>query len=230
VGARLLRRFRAPLSFGKPLVRGWRAGLYRLLLRTPQDEKPFFELLRSMLDQGREVTLGELLEAAGEQTYGLLILLLAMPSLVPGLNVGAAPVGGLGIMALGLQMSVGVPHPWVPAKVQAQVLHQGKVKHALARLEETLDRFRLKDSKRQHLNRVWTGLVIAWLGFLLAIPVPLPFGNIAPAAVLLLMGAALLEERPSWAWLAALGALGITIYFGLSFDLIVVTVRRFLPQ
>jgi hypothetical protein len=64
------------------------------------------------------------------------------------------------------------------------------------------------------------GLLIAWTAFLLAIPVPIPFGNILPAAVLVLLGAALLEERPSWGWIGAGGSVGISIYFGLSFDLI----------
>ena len=174
-----------------------------------------------MLDSQEQVTLGRVLEAAGEQTYGLLVLLLSLPSLVPGLNVGAAPVGGLGILALGCQMALGVPSPWVPERVKAQELHQGKIKDALARVESALDRLRLRDARRRPLNQGWMGLLIAWTGFLLAIPVPLPFGNILPAAVLVLLGAALLEERPSWGWMGAAGSVAITIYFGLSFDMIV---------
>ncbi len=205
---------------------GKAGSLSRWLLRSPKEDPPFFEVLRGLLGAGQPVTLEDLLHAAGEQTYGLLVLVLALPSLVPGINVGAAPVGGLGIMALGLQMAAGVPHPWLPAKVRRQPLHQGRIKQALARLESALDRFRLKDAQRRRLNPFWTGLWIAWVGFLLAIPVPLPFGNIAPALVLVLMGAALLEERPSWAWLAFAAGLGITAYFGLSFQLIVVAIRK----
>ena len=187
--------------------------------------KPFFETLHALLDAEGEITLGELLDAAGEQSYGLLVLLLSLPSLIPGLNVGAAPVGGLGIMALGCQMALGVPSPWVPDRVKAQSLHQGRIKDALARVETALDRLRLRDARRRPLNHGWMGLLIAWSAFLLTIPVPIPFGNILPAAVLVLLGAALLEERPSWGWIGAAGSIGITVYFGLSFDLIVKAVR-----
>ena len=182
--------------------------------------KPFFETLHALLDAEGEITLGELLDAAGEQTYGLLTLLLSLPNLIPGLNVGLAPVGGLGLMALGVQLAWGTPHPWVPRRVQAQPIHKGRIKNALAQLEIQLERLRWRGATRRPLNRRWTGACLAWTGFLLAIPVPLPFGNQLPAAILCLLGAALLEERPTWAWIGAAASLGNTLYFASSFGLI----------
>lgn len=186
----------------------------------PSAPKPFFETLHALLDAEGEITLGELLDAAGEQTYGLLTLLLSLPNLVPGLNVGLAPVGGLGLMALGAQMAWGIPHPWVPRRVQAQPIHKGRIKNALARLEIHLERLRWPGAHRRPLNHRWVGACLAWTGFLLAIPVPLPFGNQLPAAILCLLGAALLEERPTWAWIGAAASLANTIYFASSFGLI----------
>lgn len=188
--------------------------------------RPFFSTLHALLDAEEEITLGELLDAAGEQTYGLLVLLLSLPNLIPGLNVGLAPVGGIGLMALGAQLAWGTPHPWVPQRIQTQPIHKGRIKEALARLEVQLSRLRLRGSERRTLNRRWTGACVAWTGFLLAIPVPVPFGNQLPAAILCLLGAALLEERPSWAWIGALGSFGNTLYFGLSFDLILRAFRK----
>lgn len=183
-------------------------------------QKPFFETLHTLLDAEGEITLGELLDAAGEQTYGLLVLLLSLPNLVPGLNVGLAPVGGIGLVALGAQLAWGTPHPWVPRRVQDQAIHKGRIKNALARLETQLDRLRWRSAGRRPINRRWVGACIAWTGFLLAVPVPLPFGNQLPAAILCLLGAALLEERPTWAWIGAAGALANTLYFASSFGLI----------
>nr|WP_306672070.1 exopolysaccharide biosynthesis protein [Geothrix sp. SG10] len=188
--------------------------------------KPFFETLHALLDAEGEITLGELLDAAGEQTYGLLTLLLSLPSLVPGLNIGLAPVGGIGLMALGVQLAWGTPHPWVPQRVQAQPIHKGRIKNALAKLETQLDRFRWRSALRRPINHRWIGACIAWTGFLLAVPVPLPFGNQLPAATLCLLGAALLEERPTWAWIGAAGSLANTLYFAFSFDLIVRTFMK----
>jgi len=182
--------------------------------------KPFFETLHALLDAEGEITLGELLDAAGEQTYGLLVLLLSLPNLIPGLNVGLAPIGGIGLIGLGAQLAWGTPHPWIPRKVQAQPIHKGRIKDALAKLETQLERFRWSGAERRPLNRRWIGACISWTGFLLAVPVPLPFGNQLPAAILCLVGAALLEERPTWAWIGAAGALGNTLYFASSLGFI----------
>ena len=182
--------------------------------------RPFFRLLGKLLDREPEVTLGHVADVAAEQTCGLLVLLLALPGLIPGLNVGAAPLGGAGIMLIGLQMARGTPRPWLPPRLRRVVLHKGKVKAALARLESALERFRAHRGKRRALNLRWTGVLILWIGLLLAVPVPLPFANILPAAVLCLVGAALLEERPVWGWLGLACALVTTGYFLLSFHLV----------
>jgi hypothetical protein len=191
------------------------------LSRWQRRRRPFFHLLHSLLDQEPEVTLGHLADVAAEQTAGLLILLLALPSLVPGLNVGTAPVGGVAIMTIGAQMAAGVARPWIPERIRRQTLHKGKVKEALARIEALLERYGPGRPRRRTLNPRWTGVLILWIGFLLALPVLLPFANILPAAVLCLVGAALLEERPAWGWLGLACALGTTLYFAASFRLIV---------
>lgn len=188
--------------------------------------KPFFATLHALLDAEGEITLGELLDAAGEQTYGLLVLLLSLPNLIPGLNLGLAPVGGIGLMALGTQLAWGTPHPWIPQRIQAQPIHKGRIKNALAKLEYQLNRFRWRGAVQRPLSHRWMGGAIAWTGFLLAIPVPLPFGNQLPAAILCLLGAALLEERPAWAWLGAAASLGNTLYFASSFSLILRTLAK----
>ena len=189
--------------------------------RVQPTPKPFFATLHALLDAEGEITLGELLEAAGEQTYGLLVLLLSLPNLIPGLNVGLAPVGGIGLVALGVQLAWGKAQPWVPRRIKAQPIHKGRIKDALAKFETQLSRFRWQGSQRRHLSPRWMGAIIAWTGFLLALPVPLPFGNQLPAATLCLLGAALLEERLAWAWIGAAASLGNTLYFAFSFDLIV---------
>ncbi len=188
--------------------------------------RPFFGLLRQLLDQQEEVTLGQVSELAMEQTSGLLVLLLALPSLIPGLNVGAAPIGGCAIIAIGAQMARGRTRPWLPERIRRQALHKGKIKEALARLETFLDRYRLPRLRRRALNPRWTGVLIAWIGLLLALPLPLPFANVLPAGVLCLVGLALLQERPAWGWLGALAALGTTFYFAASFNLVLATVHK----
>jgi len=188
--------------------------------------RPFFRILHDLLDRKGEITLEQLFSVSGRQTYGLLILLLSLPSLVPGLNVGAAPVGGLVILALGAQLALGVHHPRVPQRIRKQRLHKGRVQEALARFERILQGLRLRPHRNRELSHGWIGILVLWTAFLLALPVPLPLANIAPALVLCLLGAALLEERSDWAWLGSAGTLAVTIYFALSLDGILRALHR----
>ena len=230
--SRLLSRSRRPDGPREP---GSRRGTWKAVARAlqpqpvqlKQPDRPFFTAVRELLDQRPGVTFGALADAAGEQTSGLLVLLLTLPSLVPGLNLGTAPVGGLGIMALGFQMVRGRTQPWLPERVRRQPVHPGKMKAALARIEGYLARFGQPGRPHRTLSPRWMGLLVAWAGFLLFLPVPLPFGNQFPALTLLILGAALLEERPLWSWIGAAVCLANTLYFALSFHLIIRECARF---
>lgn len=178
----------------------------------------FFEKLHARLDLEAGLTLGAFIEEAGDQTFGLLVLLLSLPSLIPAVNVPFALLGGLALIGLGLQMALGSGKPSLPSRLENQSLHKGKIKEALAAFERQLDR--LPSGPRRPLNRRWIGLWVTWTAFLLFMPVPLPFANILPAAALCLLGAALMEERPLWGRMGVLGSFGVTMYFGYSFDMI----------
>lgn len=206
---------------------GIRLRLLRLLAPIVDSRRPgnpFFQTLHRLLGQDGDVSLGELMDAAGEQTYGLLILVSGLTSFIPGISMA----GGLVALVLGLEMAWGVPHPWLPKRLKAVQLHRGRVKDALAKFETWLDRLGRKGRGGRPLNQRWMGMMIAWTAFLLALPVPpiIPLGNAIPAATLCLQGAALLEERPAWAWLGALGMLATTVYLALSFDLILRALMR----
>lgn len=188
--------------------------------------RSFFEKLHARLDMEADLTLGAFIEEAGDQTFGLLVLLLSLPSMIPGVNVPLALLGGLALIGLGLQMVLGSGKPALPLRLKNQSLHNGKIKEALAAFERQLDR--LPSGSRRTLNRRWMGLWVTWTAFLLFIPVPLPFGNILPAVTLCLLGAALMEERPLWGWLGVLGSLGVTAYFGYSFDVVLKSLHHLL--
>lgn len=192
-------------------------------MATPE---PFFEALHGLLERDGCITLGELVEAAGEQALGLLVLLLALPSLVPVVDVPSAPLGGAAIIGLGWRMARGDAKPWLPERIRKMELQRGRVKETLARVDRLMARLRLDRLERRPLSQRWMGALMAWTGLLLAIPVPVPFGNIFPAATLAILGIALLGERPGLGWIGALASLGITLYFALSADLISHEIRR----
>lgn len=177
---------------------------------------PLFQALESLLDQEGSVSLGELLDRAGTQTYGLGIVLLSATCFVPGVANGVA----LGTLVLGLQMAWGDPHPWIPGRVQRIRVHRGRVKAILARIESLIARLGRRVGPRKPLTQRLLGLLVAWTAFLLALPLVIPLSNLLPGVALILIGMGLLEEWPFLAWLGALGSLATTLYFALSAELI----------
>ena len=65
---------------------------------------------------GARITLGEMAEAFGDRAFGLLILLLCLPSLLPGM----ASVFGIPMLILGAQMGMGRRVPKLPRFIARQ--------------------------------------------------------------------------------------------------------------
>ncbi|MBI4912621.1 MAG: exopolysaccharide biosynthesis protein [Acidobacteria bacterium] len=179
------------------------------------EERPFFGALKDLLDREPDATLGRLLDEAGEQVYGLTVLLLALLTFIP----GVANVLSLATLLVGLQMLWGSPHPWLPRALQGHVLHRGRIKELLGQIEARLEWFLKRPRIRRRPSLRFLGFLVAWAAFIAALPIPLPFANALPAAALVLMGVALLEEWPRLAWFGALLTLTTTVYFALSFEL-----------
>ena len=69
---------------------------------------------------GDRITLGEMAEAFGDRAFGLLILLLLLPSLLPGM----ASVFGTPVMILGIQMGLGMQAPRLPRFIARQSIRR----------------------------------------------------------------------------------------------------------
>jgi hypothetical protein len=95
-------------------------------------------------------------------------------------------------------------------------MRRGRIKEALAKMEEHLAPLRVKRAPKRAVNRRFLGFVVVWTAFLATLPIPLPFANVLPAASLVLMGMSLLEEWPLLMWIGLGGSLGTTVYFALA--------------
>lgn len=69
---------------------------------------------------GDRITLGEMAEAFGDRAFGLLILLLLLPSLLPGM----ASVFGTPVLLLGIQMGLGMQVPKLPRFIARQTIRR----------------------------------------------------------------------------------------------------------
>jgi len=181
-----------------------------VVTRTPQ--RPFFTALHELLDRHPVISLGQLLDEAGEQVWGLTVLVLAMLTFIP----GVANLVSVATLLVGVGMMRKAPHPWLPARLQTLELHRGRVKEMLAKVESRLAWLARGTRVRRAPSPRFLGFLVAWSAFLALLPIPLPFANLFPAVALVLFGVALLEEWPSLAWYGAALGLGTTVYFAFS--------------
>jgi hypothetical protein len=136
---------------------------------------------------GERISLGDMAEAFGDRAFGLLLLLLLLPGLLPGM----ASVFGTPLLILGVQMGLGLRVPKLPKILARQTIKR-------------TDLLRLASASSKGLNRIeryvrprpgfFTGpigeRIIGWLTAYVAIMLILPgpgtngppaFGNIVMA-------------------------------------------------
>lgn len=154
------------------------------------------ELLTELVElaRQRDVALGELLQRFGRRSFGVLLLVITLPAFVP-LPVGGGLVGPL-IMLLGLQLALGYPQPWLPRRLRELKLRHETLQAALQRLIGPMRRVeRLArpawPALRGRGALAFSGVVLAWLG--LALAMPIPFTNYPLGLLLLVYAIGLIE-------------------------------------
>jgi hypothetical protein len=146
------------------------------------------------LDDAR--TVGDVFETTRHAGFGFLAAFLALASVpVPLLSLPF----GLAVAGLGVQLALGRDAPWLPRRVRALSLEPGLGRRLHARLGrwsarlERLSRPRLGAFTRGRVLRL-VGLGLLFEGIGLALPMPMPGGNVMFAAPIILYGVGLLEE------------------------------------
>jgi len=86
---------------------------------------PISRLIAEVVERcpGERITLGEMAEAFGDRAFGLLILLLCLPGLLPGM----ASIFGTPMLILGVQMGLGFRQPKLPSFIARQILKRTDV-------------------------------------------------------------------------------------------------------
>ncbi len=177
----------------------------------------------------RPLTLNELLERTEGRSIYLVVIVLCLPFLIPLSVPGLSSVMGSIIIWLMLRQIVGKA-PRLPrflgerqlsARVQRRLL-SGSIR--VLRALEKLTRPR----RTQWLTWRWAvavnSLVIASLGFLLALPLPSPpffLTNSVPAYAIVVLAASLMEEDGVMVWFGYALALVNVVFFGLLAGVIV---------
>lgn len=165
----------------------------------------------------RAVTLREVMAVMQGRGFTLLLVVLALPFCTPIPMMGLSAPFGLVIALIGLRMSLG-QKPWLPARLLdttlpprffATLLEAGR--RVIRILEWGLRPRHMYLVDHRVLHHFY-GVLIFLAGFLLLLPVPVPFANFFPAVVVVLTASALMQ-RDGYAALAAMALFAVTLGF-----------------
>ena len=162
-------------------------------------------------ERSEKVTLADILELAGERTFGFFLVLLAMPSALPVPAPGYSIPFGILILSMAIQLVKGREEPWFPRWFRNGSVSLTKVQKLikaavpwLKRLEN-LSRPRFTYLCTSRPGRVLLGCAIALMG--LSMLIPLPLTNTLPAIGVFVIGFSLIEDD------GFISIMGLTISF-----------------
>lgn len=143
------------------------------------------------------VTLGELVDRLHRRGFGLVMIVLALPTLIPILPPGSAATIGALYILLSVQMLIGLDRVWLPRRARSYRLRARAVRALRQRGVPFLRRIERFSRPRSVLvdERIIARLV-ALAVFVLGVVLlsPLPFLNTLPALAVLILGIGLLNR------------------------------------
>ncbi|MEM8868620.1 MAG: exopolysaccharide biosynthesis protein [Verrucomicrobiota bacterium] len=179
----------------------------------PQDEHKHLSLAqtleRSLLtDSEKGPSIDELTQAVGEKGFGLLLMILSLPSALPVPAPGYSTPFGIAIAIIALQMLLGRESIWLPQRVKKVRINPKLAKRMIGSAAKFLRMIEHLIKPRQRWIRSSAGqsalaVVIIIMSCLMMLPIPLT--NTFPAMVIFLIGIGLSEEDG----LLAIGAFAV---------------------
>ncbi len=157
------------------------------------------EEIRSLfLSEEGQVSFGQVLGRVQEKSFGLLLILFALPSALPVPAPGYSIPGGMLLIVLASQMLAQRPAPWLPKRIldwKIKVKDGSKVVEAMVRFIAFFEKFvkpRLTVLSRAKPYEALLGIVVLFCGVSMCIPIPLT--NTVPAMGVFFIGLGMLEE------------------------------------
>ena len=187
--------------------------------RRPRREAGTRAILDELLDGDREQDLRfeDLLAGLGRRAFGMMLFVVALPAFIPVPGLAGAISGPLCAL-VGLQLLFGLRRPWLPRfmarrgpKRRTLEVFDSMSSRWLARLEK-LVRPRMTRVLDHRLAAMFTGLLLALLGLLLALPIP--FTNYLFGVLMMLFALALLERDGLLMLLCWTGGIATIVVFG----------------
>lgn len=172
------------------------------------------------LKPGENILFGELAAAAADRGFGILLVLLSLPSALPVPAPGYSTPFGIVLFILGAQMLLGRETPWIPEWAGRREIKRKTADRMISgaakffSFVEIFVRPRFEFVSGKGAGMVCSLLLLLMSGLMI---LPIPLTNTLPAMVIFCIGVAL-TERDGLAFIAALlfGAAASALY-GLAF-------------
>lgn len=180
-----------------------------------QTPPPLSAVLRGLAAQAQgDITLGGMVGAFGERSFGAAILLFAAPNVIP-LPPGSSALFGLPLLFITAQLMVGRHTIWLPRRLLQHRLPAATLKTIIDRLLPHLEKIEvLVKPRSSFLISAPAERLAGFACFLLSIILflPIPGANIPPALGLSLFALGLIGQDSlfmlaGWALTAATGAI-----------------------
>ena len=147
-------------------------------------------------DPDPTVTLGEIIHRLGHRAFGAMFFVFAAPNWLP-MPPGASTFLGFPLVLMTPQMIFGVRGPWLPNFIDERKIKRQHMTDAFRKLIPWL--VKVEKVSRPRLTFLFGPVgdrVIAFVCFLLALVLilPIPLGNMAPAAAIAIFGLAMIQR------------------------------------
>ena len=187
--------------------------------RRPGRETGTRAILDELLDGDRDQDLRfeDLLAGLGRRAFGMMLFIVALPAFIPVPGLAGAISGPLCAL-VGVQLLVGLRRPWLPRFLA----RYGPKRRSLETFDNLASKWLARLEKLVRPRHTWvldrrpaamfTGLLLAVLGLLLALPIP--FTNYVFGALMMLFALALLERDGLLMLLCWVGGIAMVVVFG----------------
>ena len=193
------------------------------------------ETLQKLLkaDDEHGISISEITRAVGEKGFGLLLIVLSLPSALPVPAPGYSTPFGLVTALIALQMIIGRTTIWLPQKIgtiRIKPKLAEKMLCSASKFLSKIERYICPRRKWIHgrAGQVSLALVVLIMACLMMLPIPLT--NTFPAMVIFMIGVGLSEEDGLLAIVAfTLGCCAVLLYMGIVYIVLIQGVEAIEP-
>lgn len=184
------------------------------MLKTKDRGPRLSEILAGLAaDETRErVSLRDIFDAMGDRAFGALMLVFALPNVLP-TPPGTSAILGLPLVILTLQLMLG-QSPWLPNIIAARSMARADFAATVGRMAPWLAKAeKMLKPRLSSLVGATAERVIGTICFIMAVVLllPIPLGNMAPAFVICLFALAILEKDGVFALAGLVAAIASSV-------------------